>query len=154
MGLVTSLATFLEFTLEAAKDVVESKTTLAGWTCTAAHATSPDEPLRLHSRAALTAGGRTLTAEVGCVTRTSCGSRVLVVTREGVTGWVLGKLLLLHMGGGLGVPVVKNAEDMGNDLVADNGLVVFTNNVDAELLVKCCVERRSNPSYHALNIER
>ena len=137
--LSASLATFLKFTLEAAKDVVESKTTLARWAHAATHPTHPDEPLRLHRRAALTANSRTLTAEVERVTRTGCGVHVLVVTREGVTGWILGELLLLRMGGSLSVLVVENAEDTGGDLVVNNGLVVFTDNVDAELLIKCCV---------------
>ena len=139
MELSASFATFLKFTLEAAKDVVENKTTLARWAHAATHTTHPDEPLRLHRRAALTANSGTLTAKVERVTRTSCGVHVLVVTREGVTGWILGKLLLLRMGGSLSVLVVKNAEDTGGDLVVNNGLVVFTENVDAGLLIKCCV---------------
>ena len=43
------------------------------------------------------------------------------------------------MGGGLSVLLVEDAEDTGSDLVVDDGLVVFANDVDAELLIKCGV---------------
>ena len=103
----TSLATFLEFALETAKDMVKSKTDLSGRVYAIAHATHADESPRLH-RLATNSGS--LTTEVGCVTMTGSGSDVLVVTQEGITGWVLGKLLLLHLGGGLNVLLVEDAE--------------------------------------------
>ena len=77
--LSTGLATFLEFTLEAAEDVVEGKTALAGWTHAATHAAHADEPLRLHRRATLAANGRSLATEVEGVTRAGGGGHVLVV---------------------------------------------------------------------------
>jgi hypothetical protein len=40
------------------------------------------------------------------------------------------------MGSGLSVLLVEYAEDTGGDLVVDDGLVVFTDDVDAELLIK------------------
>ena len=82
----TSLATFLEFALEMAKDMVESKTDLSRRAYAIAHATHADESPRLHQ---LATNSGSLTTEVGCVTTTGSGSDVLVVTREGVTGWVL-----------------------------------------------------------------
>lgn len=135
--LSTSLATFLELALETAKDMVESETALSGWAHATAHAAHADESLRLHRRATLAANSGSLTTEVERVTRAGSGSHVLVVTREGVTGWVLGELLLLHMGGGLSVLLVEDAEDTGSDFVVDNGLVVLTDDVDTEFLVEC-----------------
>ena len=41
------------------------------------------------------------------------------------------------MGGGLSVLLVEDTEDAGSDLVVDDGFVVFADNVDAELLIKC-----------------
>jgi hypothetical protein len=135
--LSTSLATFLEFTLKTTEDVVEGKTALAGLPHATAHATHADEPLRLHRRAALTANSGSLTVEVERVTGTGGGCHILVVTREGITGWILGELLLLRVGSILSVLLVENAENAGSDLVVDNGLVVFTDNIDAEFLIKC-----------------
>jgi len=137
MELSTGLATFLKFTLETAEDVVESETTLTGWAHAAAHATHADEPLRLHRRTTLAANGWSLAVEVERVTWTSGGGHVLVVTREGITGWILGELLLFRMGSGLGVLLVEDAEDTGSDLVVDDSLVVFTDDVDTEFLIKC-----------------
>ena len=77
--LSTGLVTFLEFTLEAAEDVVEGKAALAGWTHAATHAAHADESLRLHRRATLAANGRSLVSGVEGVTRASGGCRVLVV---------------------------------------------------------------------------
>jgi hypothetical protein len=37
------------------------------------------------------------------------------------------------MGGGLSVLLVEDTEDTGSDLVVDDGLVIFADNVDAEL---------------------
>ena len=73
----TSLTTFLEFALETAKDMVESKTDLSGRAYAITHATHADESLRLHQ---LATNSRSLTTEVGCVTTTGSGSDVLVVT--------------------------------------------------------------------------
>ena len=138
--LSTSLPTFLQFTLEAAEDVVESETALTGWTHATTHTTHADKPLRLHRRATLAANSGSLTTKVECITRSGGGGHVLVVTREGVTRWVLSELLLFRMGGGLGVLLVENAEDAGGNLVVDDGLVVFADDIDAELLIKCgCV---------------
>ena len=76
----TGLATFLEFTLEAAEDVVESETALARWAHAATHAAHANEPLRLHRRATLTADvGRSLTTKIEGVTRAGGGVHVLVV---------------------------------------------------------------------------
>ena len=77
--LSTSLAAFLEFALETAKDVVESKATLAGRAHATTHAAHTDESLRLHRRATLGANGGSLTIEVERVTRTGGRSHVLVV---------------------------------------------------------------------------
>ena len=77
--LSTSLATFLEFTLEAAENVVEGKTTLAGWAHAASHAAHTNEPLRLHRRATLATNGGSLTTKVEGVTRAGGGGHVLVV---------------------------------------------------------------------------
>ena len=41
------------------------------------------------------------------------------------------------MGSGLSVLLVEDAKDTGSDLVVDDGLVIFADNVDAELLIKC-----------------
>jgi hypothetical protein len=135
--LSTSLATFLQFTLKTAEDVVEGEAALAGWPHATAHATHADEPLWLHRGATLTTNRRPLTVEVERVARTGAGGHVLVVTREGITGWVLGELLLLRMGGSLSFLLVEDAEDTSSNLVVDDGLVVFADNVDAELLIKC-----------------
>ena len=78
--LSTSLATFLEFTLETTEDVVESKTALAGRAHAATHATHADEPLWLHRGATLAANTGTLTIEIECVTGTGGRVYVLVVT--------------------------------------------------------------------------
>ena len=80
MELSTSLVTFLEFILETAEDVVESKTALAGWAHASTHAAHTDEPLRLHRRATLTANGGPLTIEIERVTGTSGRRHVLVMT--------------------------------------------------------------------------
>ena len=80
MELGTSLATFLEFILETAEDVVESKTALAGRAHASTHAAHTDEPLRLHRRATLTANGGPLTIEIERVTGTSGRRHVLVMT--------------------------------------------------------------------------
>jgi len=53
------------------------------------------------------------------------------------------------MGGGLSVLLVEDTEDTGSDLVVDDGLVVFTDNVDAEFLIRCgalcnCVTLEAN----------
>jgi len=135
--LSTSLATFLKFTLETAEDVVEGKTALAGWTHATAHAAHTDEPLRLHRRATLASSAGSLTVEVKRVTRTGGRGHVLVVAREGVTGRVLGDLLLLRMGRGLGFLFIEDAENTGGDLVVDDGLVVFADDVNAKLLINC-----------------
>ena len=42
----------------------------------------------------------------------------------------MGELRLLCMSGGLSVLLTEDTEDVGSDLVVDDGLVVFTNNVD------------------------
>ena len=78
--LSTSLATFLQFTLKTAEDMVEGKTALAGWLHATAHATHADEPLRLHREATLTANRGPLAVEVECVTRIGGRGRVSVVT--------------------------------------------------------------------------
>ena len=77
--LSTGLVTFLEFTLEMAEDVVESKTALAGRAHASAHAAHTDEPLRLHCRATLAANGRPLTIEVKRITGTGSRRHVLVM---------------------------------------------------------------------------
>ena len=42
------------------------------------------------------------------------------------------------MGSGLSVLLVEDAENTGNDLAVDDGLVVFANDFDAEfLIIKC-----------------
>ena len=41
------------------------------------------------------------------------------------------------MGGSLGVLLIEDTENMGSDLVVDDGLVVFADNVDAEFLIGC-----------------
>ena len=68
MELSTSLAAFLEFALEAAKDVVGSKATRAAHT---------DETLRLHRRATLDVNGGSLTSEVGRITLESLDEGVV-----------------------------------------------------------------------------
>ena len=76
----TSLATFLELTLEAAEDVVKSETALARRAHAATHAAHTNEPLGLHRRTTLAADiGGTLTTEVERVTGTSSRGHVLVV---------------------------------------------------------------------------
>ena len=131
--LSTSLATFLEFTLETAEDVVKGKTTLAGWT----HAAHTDESMRLHRRAALASSTGSLTVEIERITGTGGRGHVLVVAREGVTGRVLDDLLLLRMGRSLGFLLIEDTEDTGGDLVVDDGLVIFADNVNAKLLINC-----------------
>ena len=79
MELSARLATFLEFTLEAAEDVVEGETALSRWAHAAAHAAHADEPLRLHRRATLAANSGSLTIEVEGVTGASRRGHVLVV---------------------------------------------------------------------------
>ena len=78
--LSASLATFLKFTLEAAEDVVESETTLAGRAHASAHAAHSDKPLRLHRGTTLATDGGTLTIEIERVTGTGGRGHVLVVT--------------------------------------------------------------------------
>jgi len=41
------------------------------------------------------------------------------------------------MGGGLSVLLVEDAENACSDLMVDDGLVVFADDVDAELLINC-----------------
>ena len=41
------------------------------------------------------------------------------------------------MGSGLSVLLIEDTKDMGSDFVVNDGLVVFPNNVDAELLIRC-----------------
>ena len=41
------------------------------------------------------------------------------------------------MGGGLSVLLVEDTEDTGSNLVVDDCLVIFADNVNAELLIKC-----------------
>jgi len=41
------------------------------------------------------------------------------------------------MGSGLSVLLVEDAENTGSDLVVDDGLVVFVENVGAKLLIRC-----------------
>jgi len=78
--LSTGLATFLEFTLKTAEDVVKGETTLAWWAHAATHAAHANEPLRLHRRATLAANvGGSLTTKVEGVTRAGGGGHVLVV---------------------------------------------------------------------------
>ena len=44
------------------------------------------------------------------------------------------------MGSSLGVLLAEDTKDMGSDLVVNDSLVVFPNNIDAELLIGCrCV---------------
>ena len=45
-------------------------------------------------------------------------------------------LLRLRSCGGLGILLVEHAEDAGSDFVVDDGLVVFTDDVDTEFLKK------------------
>jgi len=78
--LSASLVTFLEFTLEVTKDVVESETTLAGRAHASAHATHSNKPLRLHHRTTLATNGTTLTVEIERVTGTGGRGDVLMVT--------------------------------------------------------------------------
>jgi len=135
--LSTGVATFLEFALEMADDVVEGKIDLAGWTHAITHAANTDEPLRLHRRVTLASSAEFLTIEVKRVTGTGSRGHVLVVAREGTTGWVLGELLLLRMGNSLSFLLVEDAENTGGCLVVDDGLVASTGGVDAKLLINC-----------------
>jgi len=41
------------------------------------------------------------------------------------------------MGDSLSILLVEDTEDMGSNIVVDGGLVVFADNVDAKLLIKC-----------------
>jgi len=41
------------------------------------------------------------------------------------------------MGSGLSVLLVEDTENTGSDLVVDDGLVVFADNVDAKFLIRC-----------------
>ena len=41
------------------------------------------------------------------------------------------------MGGSLSLLLVEDTEDAGSNLVVNDGLVVFTDNVNAKLLIKC-----------------
>ena len=70
--LSTSLAISLEFTLEAAEDVVESDTALAGRRMI--------PPMRLHRRATLAADGETLTIGIERVTGPGGRDHVSVAT--------------------------------------------------------------------------
>ena len=65
----------------------------------------------------------------------------MVVRRKGITGWILGELLLFRMGGSLGVLLVEYTEDTGSNLVVDDSFVVFADNVNAKFLIgcACCV---------------
>jgi hypothetical protein len=134
--LSTRLAAFLEFTLKTAEDVVEGKTALARLTHAAAHAAHTNEPLRLHRRASLACNSRSLTIKIERVTGAGGRGHVLMVTREGITGWILSELLLFRLGSGLSVLLIENAEDTSSDLVVDDSLVIFANDVDAKLLIK------------------
>lgn len=58
-----------------------------------------------------------------------------MVAEEGIAGWVLSKLSFF-LGSGLSVPLVDNSEDTGSDLAVNDGLVMFTHNVDREFMVK------------------
>lgn len=129
------LATFLKFALKTAEDMVEGQTTLARRAHAATHTAHTDEPLRLHRGASLASNGRSLTVKVERVAGAGSGGHVLVVTREGITGWILGEVLLFRLGGGLGVLLIENAENTGSNLVVDDGLVVFADNVNAKLLI-------------------
>jgi len=40
------------------------------------------------------------------------------------------------MGGSLSVLLVEDTEDTSSDLVVDDGLVIFADNVDSEFLIK------------------
>ena len=76
--LSASLAISLEFTLEAAEDVVESDTTLAGRRMIPPMQTL--KPLRLHRRATLAADGETLTIGIERVTGPGGRDHVSVAT--------------------------------------------------------------------------
>ena len=85
----------------------------------------------------MAADGRPLAIEVECVAGAGVRVDILVVRRKGITGRVLGKLLLFRMGGGLGILLVEDTKDTGSDLVVDDSFVIFADNVDAKFLVEC-----------------
>lgn len=73
-----------------------------------------------------------LTVEIVGIERiTGTGGR----RREGMAGWILGKVSLLRVGSGLGGLLVEYAEDTCNCLVVNDSLVVFTDHVDTKLLI-------------------
>jgi hypothetical protein len=100
--------------------VVEGKTALARRTHAVAHAAHTNEPLRLHHRASLACNSRPLTVKIERVTGAGGGGHGLMVTREGITGWILSELLLFRLGSGLSVLPVENAEDTSSNIVVDD----------------------------------
>ena len=60
---------------------------------------------------------------------------------EGITEWILCKLLLLRMDSGLSILIVEDMENTGSDLVVDNCFDLFAHNIGTKLLIEggCCM---------------
>ena len=126
------LAALLELALEAAEDVVEREAALARHADVPAHAAHPDEALRLERRPAL----RRLPVRAALAVPEVEGAvaRAGLVRHRADEARAL--LLRLRLGAlrGLRVELGEHAHDSCCDLVVDDRLVVFTDDVDAEFL--------------------
>ena len=131
----TRLPALLELALETAQDVVERQPALPRDTHVPAHTAHPLEALRLQCWPPLRTHGSvraplTIPDEVECAVT----GPWLIWHAPHVT---LGALLLrLRLGAlrGLRVELREDAHDASSDLMVNNGLIVLTDDIDAEFL--------------------
>lgn len=125
--------------------MVKSEAALAWGTHVRAHATHTNEALLLHGRSAL--GGARAILSAGETESTGCGTGAGLASMSG-DGWRV--LMLFCACGGLCVLVGKDANDACSDLVVDDGLVIFADDVDTKFLNKMreIMEEREEGAYY------